>query len=113
MNWPGIKMLMTPAQVHMHLLELFSAGFLPIITVGEPGAQGAVVTGMQGWGVKTPLAAVVAAATCGLANELHIPKGMIFFIGMLSMITAAGFLVPLTRFSGVTIMALGATPKVH
>ncbi len=113
MNWPGVTTLITPAQLHIHLLELFSAGLLPIITVGEPGTQGAEVTGMQGWGVKTPLAAVVAAATWGLANELHMPKGMIFFIGMLSMIVAAGILVALTRFSGVTIKALGATPKEH
>ena len=45
--------------------------------VGFPGIQGDEVTGMQGMGVKTPNAAVVAAATMGFANELHIPKGII------------------------------------
>jgi hypothetical protein len=36
------------------------------------------VTGIHGIGVNTPKAAVVAAATVGLANELHIAKGRIF-----------------------------------
>lgn len=59
-------------------------------TVEEPGAYGAVVTGMQGMGVKTPKAAAVADATDGFAIELHIAKGMIFSIGILSMMLAMG-----------------------
>jgi hypothetical protein len=70
--------------------ELFSEGLFPIITVGEPGAQGAGVTGIQGIGVSTPKAAAVAAATVGLAMDWHMAKGMIFNIGMLSMMVAAG-----------------------
>ncbi len=104
---------MTPAQVHIHLLELFRAGFLEISTVGEPGAHGAVVTGMQGCGVKTPDAAAVAAITMGLLGDEHMPKGIIFFIGILSMIVAAGILLAVTRFSGVTTILLGATPKLQ
>jgi hypothetical protein len=52
-----------------------------IIAVGAPGTQGAGVFGMHGIGVSTPRAAAVAAATVGLAGELHMPKGMIFSIG--------------------------------
>jgi len=74
-------MLITPAQVHITLEVVLRAGMPPIFTIGEPGAQGAVVTGMQGMGVSTPEAAVVAEATAGLARLLHIPKGAIFTMG--------------------------------
>jgi hypothetical protein len=37
---------------------------------------------MQGIGVKTPKAAVVAAATAGLAGLVHMPKGNVFTIGV-------------------------------
>jgi hypothetical protein len=54
---------------------------LPIKTVGAPGAHGAGVTGMQGIGVNTPRAAVVAAATVGFAMEEQVPKGEMFTMG--------------------------------
>ena len=60
---------------------LFSAGMPPINTVGAPGDQGEAVAGMQGWGVKVPKAAAVAAATIGLAGLWHMPKGAMFIIG--------------------------------
>jgi hypothetical protein len=44
-------------------------------------------------GVRTPEAAVVAEATVGFAREVHIPKGMILTMGMLSMMFAAGILL--------------------
>jgi hypothetical protein len=53
----------------MHFDVLFKAGMLATSTVGEPGAQGAAVTGTQGIGVKAPKAAAVAAATVGLAID--------------------------------------------
>ena len=37
-----------------------------------------------------PIAAAVARATCGLAGLMHMPKGMMFSIGTLSMMLAAG-----------------------
>jgi hypothetical protein len=43
--------------------ELFKAGKFLIITVGEPGVQGATRFGIHGCGVRTPKAADVAAAT--------------------------------------------------
>lgn len=65
----------------MHFEVLSSAGMFPIITVGAPGAHGAGITGMHGTGVRTPKAAVVAAATAGLAMDMHIPKGGMFTMG--------------------------------
>jgi hypothetical protein len=58
-------------------------------TVGDPGVQGEVVTGLQGTGP-------FAATTSGLLGELHIPKGITCVIGAWSMIVAAGFLLVFT-----------------
>ena len=69
MAGPGFTICITPPQLHMHLHVLFTAGFPPTNTVGEPGAQGAAVTGTHGCGVRTPIAAAVAAATCGFAMD--------------------------------------------
>ena len=97
----------------MHLHVLFTAGFPPTSTVGEPGAQGAAITGMHGIGVNTPRAAAVAAATCGFAREVHIPNGMMFTMGTLSMMQAAGILLHKTFAAGSTFSADGAIPKLH
>jgi hypothetical protein len=109
---PALVIVMTPAQLHMHWLVLFRAGMPPIMTVGDPGVQG-VVTGTQGIGVRTPSAAVVAAATVGLANELHIPNGGMFTIGLKSMMFAAGGPSAFVRFTGNTIRLAGDAPKLH
>ena len=84
----------------------------PIMQPVEPGVHGEVVTGMQGIGVKTPSAAAVADATVGLAIDMHMPKGGMLVIGIKSMMLAAGA-VALTRFTGKTLSAEGAIPKVH
>ena len=107
---PAIVIWITPAQLHMHLHVFCKPGIPRTSTVGEPGAQGAAITGTQGMGVKTPRAAVVAAATVGLASELHIPNGGIFMMGTLSMIFAAGGPCPSTVGTATT-RVLGATPK--
>lgn len=109
---PGFVICMIPPYAHISFDVLFNAGFPPISTVGLPGAQGAVITGMHGIGVSTPRAAAVADATCGLARELHIPNGITFFIGTLSIIVAIGVVV-IVLFSGVTINVDGAIPKEH
>jgi hypothetical protein len=103
----------TPPQLHSNLLELFNAGVLAIKTVGDPGAQGAVVRGTQGIGVITPSFAAVAAATVGLAREEHIPNVGIFIIGLLSMMVAIGRFAPMVLFIGNTANTAGATPKVQ
>lgn len=110
---PGDTTCITPAQLHMHLHVLFTAGFPPTNTVGEPGAQGAAITGIQGIGVNTPSAAAVAAATCGFAMEVHIPKGMMFIIGTLSVIQAGGILLHKILLVGSTFSTDGAIPKLH
>jgi len=81
-NSPGVTKLMTPAHMHMFVDVLSSVGMLPSITVGAPGTQGATVAGMHGMGVRTPMAATVAAATIGFAGDMHMPNGMIFTMGM-------------------------------
>lgn len=103
-------MVITPPQVHWLVQVLSSAGMPPSNTVGAPGFHG-VVTGMQGIGVSTPIAADVAAATVGLLGVVHIANGMMFFIGTKSMIVAAGIIPDITRFSGVTTNADGAIPN--
>jgi hypothetical protein len=75
-------MVMTPAQLHIHVETEFNAGRLPIVTVGDPGVQGEDVTGIHGCGVNTPIAADVAAATWGFAKLLHIPKEVMFTMGI-------------------------------
>jgi len=71
-----------PAHMHMHLQLSSKAGMFFTNTVGSPGTQGATVLGMQGMGVNTPEAAVVAEATVGFAKDWHIPKVAIFTIGL-------------------------------
>ena len=98
--------------MHINLEVSLSAGIFASRTVGDPGAHGAGVTGTHGIGVSTPRAAVVAAATVGFASEEHMPNGMMFVIGILSMMLAAG--VPVnTAFVGSTTRLDGAAPKLH
>src|SRR6185369_10806110 len=110
---PGICTLMTPAHWHISMDESFSAGALSRSTVSAPAIHGEVVTGMQGIGVSTPIAAAVAAATCGLAMLWQAPNGMMFFMGMWSMMFAAGLLLVSALCSGVTTNVLGAIPNEH
>ena len=83
-----------------------------INTVGAPGAHGAGMTGTHGIGVNTPNAADVADATAGFANDEHIPNGIMFTSGLLSMMFASGVTV-CVRFTGNTASVLGAAPKLH
>lgn len=111
---PGLVTWITPAHMHISFALLFNAGFPPMSTVGDGGTHGAVVAGMHGIGVNTPRAAAVAAITVGLEGELHIPNGMMFVIGMLSMIVAAGFpSISTGGPCGITTNTDGAMPKEH
>jgi len=103
----------TPAHVHISLHVSLSAGISPSNTVGAPGVQGAGVTGTQGIGVNTPIAAAVADATAGLAKLVHIPNGMMFTNGLLSMTLAAAMLPVIILLRGNTTKVLGASPKLH
>jgi hypothetical protein len=111
--WPALEMVMTPPHMQFRVQTLVRAGILPILTVAEPGDQGATVLGMQGWGVKTPDAAAVADATWGLANEVHMTNGITLAIGLLSIILAAGTLFAFTLLAGVMTSELGPVPKLH
>src|SRR5579859_158560 len=95
----------------MQVEVLLRAGMPPIITVGEPGTQGAV-TGMQGMGVSTPRAAAVAAATVGLAIDMHMPNGGMFTMGLKSMMVAAGA-PAMVLLVGRTLSVEGAMPNGH
>jgi hypothetical protein len=75
-------MVMTPIQAHIQVEVALSAGQFPIVTGGEPGVHGEVVTGRHGWGVNTPMAAAVAADTEGFARLLHTPKEAMFTRGL-------------------------------
>jgi hypothetical protein len=68
---------------------------------------------MHGIGVRTPIAAAVAAATIGFAGDMHMPNGMIFTMGMLSMMFASGTSSVMTILVGSTTSELGAIPMVH
>lgn len=92
---------------------LFNAGLPPTMTVGDPGAHGDAVAGMQGIGVSTPKAALVAAATVGFARLLHMAKGGIFAKGILSMMLPAGLLHPITKLVPNELKVAGAAPKLH
>jgi len=104
---------MTPAHMHISIDVLSSVGISANSTVGAPGTHGATVAGMHGIGVSTPNAAAVAAATIGLAGEMHMPNGMILSNGMWSMMLASGTSSVITRFMGKTTSELGAIPMVH
>jgi len=88
------------------------AGIPPTRTVGEPGAHGAVVTGIQGMGVNTPWAAVVADATVGFEIAWHMPKGMMFTNGFVvhDISYWHGCLDPVQRKYH---QSSGANPKLH
>jgi hypothetical protein len=66
---PGGRISITPAHIHINFAELFRIGMFPSSTVGAPTIHGAGVLGMHGIGVRTPMAAAVAAATIGLAID--------------------------------------------
>jgi hypothetical protein len=113
-NCPAMVMEMTPPQVHMHLELSLSAGILPISTVGQPGTQGATVTGTQGAGVGTPKAAAVAAATVGFDGVVHMANGGILATGLKSMMVAAITPPAMTGGpDGMTTSEEGAAPKEH
>ena len=64
-------------------------------------------------GVSTPIAAEVADATDGLANEEHMPKEGILTIGLLSIIVAIGLFANITLLSGNTTNFAGVRPQEH
>src|SRR5215467_13519556 len=98
---------MVPPHMHISVHWLSSVGMLPRLTLEAPGVHGETVTGIHGMGVSTPKAAAVAAATEGFDGDMHIPNGMMFVIGIWSMMFASGWLPVRTRLVGNTTRLLG------
>jgi hypothetical protein len=73
----------------LQIAVLGKAGKDPILTLNALGFQGPSGIGMQDMGVKTPSAAVVAAATVGFARDVHILNGKILTMGAKSMTIVA------------------------
>ncbi len=111
--WLGTLTLMTPPYEHTHCDELFTAGTPPVMTVGDPGAQGPAITGVHGIGVSAPNAAAVAAATVGFMRLVQVPNGLMFKNGTMSVIAATGWLPAMTRFRGMIDSGVGAMPNEH
>jgi hypothetical protein len=99
----------------MHVLCAVASGIPLAVATADGGAHGATTLGMHGMGVSTPIAAAVAAATIGLAGLWHIAKGMMFIIGMISVMVAAGMVerVSGTPGSPCAVKTEGAMPIVH
>jgi hypothetical protein len=104
----------TPPNAQMHFDAAVNAGWPPISTVGDPGAHGAVVTGVHGAGVNTPSAAAVNAAVAGFVRLLHNTNGKTLTNGLLSMIVATGLPSNIVGGPvGITTRVAGATPNEH
>lgn len=86
---------------------------MPHIFCWPPGVQGEVMSGMQGMGVSTPIAAAVADATVGFDIDWHMPKGGMFATGAKSMIVALGRLFIMGLAGDITISDDGAIPNEH
>ena len=69
-------LIVPPPLPHTRELSLVRQGCPPTRIPGFMGVQVPAGTSAQGWGVSTPMAAAVAAATWGFASEVHIPKGV-------------------------------------
>ena len=103
----------------MHLSPLCITSPVGSITFVFDEIQGEAITGTHGIGarVNTPKAAAVAAAvacaTAGFATVLHIPKLLIFTIGIISDTDATGSPFAKTGDFGITVSTDGAIPQEH
>ncbi len=112
-NCPGDIIFITPPHIHIHLSPIFKAGKFPHKTFGDEGIHGLTVIGIQGIGVKTPKAAVVAAKTVGFARLVHIAKGEILIIGANPIIFPIGRFDAKTLSIGKNLTGIGDIPKEH
>jgi hypothetical protein len=85
--------VISPAQLHIHLLLSSAAGSPAIVMLEAPGDQTPTMTGIQGIGVCTPSAAAVAVITIGFVVELHMPKVAMLTIGTHIEIVAVGIML--------------------
>lgn len=108
---PGKVIDMFPPYAHIHLQLSSKAGKLQIFSC-PPGDHGPVITGIQGIGVRTPIAAAVADATVGFAIERQTPKGFMLTIGAKSIMFAIGIFWHIGLMP-TTVKGTGAAPIVH
>ena len=106
-------MVICPAYAQTILQSCVRAGLPFKSTVCCVGIQVPAGTGLQGWGVRTPIAAEVADATCGFVRVVHIPKGPTLVIAAQSCIVAPGLPPIMTKDCDVTFNGAGAVPKEH
>jgi hypothetical protein len=103
-----------PAQAHWQVDPAVNTDTPAATTLVEPGCHGPVGTGTQGIGVRTPIAAAVAALTAGFAGEMHTPNVGRFAMGIVSMIFATSCPPAVTKGPvGITVSGAGAAPIVH
>jgi hypothetical protein len=76
-------MVIAPAKLQLRMQGAVRRGIPPKTAVGDPGDQGPAGVGVQGMGVKAPMAAAVAPATAGLARLSQTPKGRTFKNGVM------------------------------
>jgi hypothetical protein len=96
-----------PDSAHSQMESLVSAGTPLIVIVAAPGAHGATMAGTHGTG------APIAAATAGLAGELHAPKEAMFAMGTKSMMVATVVVAVIIAPWGVTVNGDGVFPIGH
>ena len=99
---------MVPPKAHWQVEVASTQGMPPMLADTDAGAQGVPVAGMHGWGVRTPWAAVVAAATSGLPRLMHMPNVGMLVRGTELAAVAAGVVAD-TAGTG-TMRVAGATP---
>ena len=102
-----------PAYAHMPLQSEARQGLPPMRTLGLVGIHAPAGCGIQVCGVRTPRAAAVAAATWGLASDVHSPKGPTFTSAEKSEMVPQGLPPAKTLALVVTLRGAGAVPMVH
>jgi hypothetical protein len=106
-------MVITPPQAQLHTEPATKDWTPPIMVRGAPGTHRPMTAGTHGMGVRTPSAALVAAATVGLAKLEHMPNGGMLTPVIVSCTVAAGRPSIITRLVGKAIKEDGAMPKLH
>ena len=110
---PSVVNEICPSHMHMFMLDFVRAGNPCTSKSGLPGIQGVVIAGRQGAGVKTPIAAEVAAMTAGLVGAEHMPNELILVKGTKSPMFACCKPPTILVRDGLTTKGQGVSPKVH
>jgi hypothetical protein len=107
---PADPIVIVPPHEHVDVDESSRAAWPSIMTSVAPGVQ-SLSRGWQGWGVSVPMAADVAAATCGFDSDVHIPNDGRLLVSKSDTVPAAAC-VPLTSWLDAVNVA-GVVPNEH